>query len=444
VSGIHLALDLSFTHTEGRWANAGSWTGTEYPDPKMYQEIAQLAERGGIDMLFFGDGTGIPDTWESSFAAAVKWGISWPRQDMSPYIAAMAQVTEHIGFGLTYSSTFMHPFYTARLLNSLDHVTGGRMAFNVVGSSRLSDAANYGYEQLMPHGERYDRMEEFIDVCTKLWDSVEPGVVVANRETRQYGDPTKVHRVDHHGTHFDVRGPLNSLPSPQGRPVVVQAGSSPRGIAASASFADIIFGMGGHLPSQQKHRADLDAALQAQGRDPQTVGILWDIQVLLGATEEEAATRKQSMLDGWDLDAVGTFLSYNAGYDFSKLPEFFALSDLAEEIISTGATQNGLVQRMIVELGADARVSRKQFFDRGWEWTTGYDHMVTGTPASVADQLEENFEATGSRGGFMIGNPMSTPSSIAEVAELLAPELRRRGALAPRYPARTLRENLLS
>ena len=174
MSGMHIAYDLSFTHTEGRWAQPGSWVGQQFPDVRMYLEVARTAERAGVDMLFFGDGSGIPSTWRGSIDPAVEWGIQWPRQDMSPIIAAMSTVTESIGFGLTYSSTFMHPFYVARLLNSLDHVTGGRIAFNVVASSRGADAANYGYAQLIDHDLRYERMEEFIHVCRALWDSVAP------------------------------------------------------------------------------------------------------------------------------------------------------------------------------------------------------------------------------------------------------------------------------
>jgi alkanesulfonate monooxygenase SsuD/methylene tetrahydromethanopterin reductase-like flavin-dependent oxidoreductase (luciferase family) len=224
---MHLAFDLSWTHLEGRWRNPGSWTGRTYPDLGLLTEVAMIAERGRIDMLFFGDGTGIPSTWRGSIEEAVRWGIGWPRQDMSPYIAALAQVTKHVGFGLTYSSTFMHPFYIARLLNSLDHVTKGRIAFNVITSTRRADAANYGFDELMEHGARYDRMEEFIDVCKALWASVAPDAFVWDRETGvAVDDPSKVQPIDHAGKYFKVKGPLSCVPSPQRRPVLIQAGGS--------------------------------------------------------------------------------------------------------------------------------------------------------------------------------------------------------------------------
>ncbi|XUL91833.1 LLM class flavin-dependent oxidoreductase [Streptomyces galilaeus] len=246
MTGMHIGYDLSFTHTEGAWARQGSWIGRDFPDVRMFMELAQTAERAGVGLLFFGDGSGIPSTWRGSIAPAVEWGIQWPRHDMAPVIAAMSTVTEKVGFGLTYSSTFMHPFYVARLLNSLDHVTGGRIAFNVVASTRGADAANYGFAELMDHDLRYERMEEFVDVCRALWDSVAPDAIVRDRSTGRFADPAKVHPIDHEGRFFTVKGPLASVPGPQYHPLIVQAGNSPGALllrpaspTSSSASADI-------------------------------------------------------------------------------------------------------------------------------------------------------------------------------------------------------------
>lgn len=439
---MHVAFDLSFTHTEGRWARPGSWVGRTFPDVRLFQEIAITAERAGVDMLFFGDGSGIPDTWRGSIAPAVEWGVQWPRQDMSPFIAAMAAVTTDIGFGLTYSSTFMHPFYVARLLNSLDHVTGGRIAFNVVASSRSSDAANYGYDELLEHSARYERMEEFVDVCQRLWDSVPPEAIIMDRETGRFADPDLISAIDHHGQFFDVKGPLSSMPSPQGRPVLVQAGNSPRGIAASAKFADVVFGFGGSVAGQQRHRSALDAALVSEGRDPASVGILWATQLIVGRTRAEAEERRDAVLEFWSEEAVGAYLSHNAGFDFSRVPERFAIGELVELITAAHATPGGLVGSLVDEFGVDHELTRADFFEHGWRSATGLDHTVMGSPGEIADALEENFAATGGRGGYMFSTPLATPSGLNDIAELLVPELRRRGALAPSVSGRTLRENL--
>jgi len=439
---MHVAYDLSFTHTEGRWAREGSWVGRDFPDTRMYLELAQTAERAGVDLLFFGDGSGVPSTWRGSIAPAVEWGIQWPRHDMSPVIAAMSTVTERIGFGLTYSSTYLHPFYVARLLNSLDHVTGGRIAFNVVASTRGADAANYGHAELIDHDLRYERMEEFVAVCKALWDSVEPGAILRDRATGRFADPAKVRPIDHSGRFFTVKGPLASVPSPQVHPVLIQAGNSPRGIAASASFADLVFGFGASLSGQRRHRTLLDEALVKEGRDPAGVGILWATQVIVGRTAQEAADRRESALGFWSREAVGTFLSHNCGYDFSTLPAEFKLGELRDEIVAAQASPAGFVGGLVDELGADHALTRDEFFERGWLSATGLDHTVVGDAAAVADALEENFAATGARGGYMLSSPLGMPSGFADLSELLLPELRRRDALAPRYPGRTLRENL--
>jgi FMN-dependent oxidoreductase (nitrilotriacetate monooxygenase family) len=440
---MHLAFDLSWTHLEGRWRLPGSWTGRIYPDLSIYKEIASIAERGRIDMLFFGDGTGIPSTWRGSPDDAVKWGIGWPRQDMSPYITALSQVTKHLGFGITYSSTFMHPYYVSRLLNSLDHITGGRMAFNVVTSTRRADAANYGYDELMEHNSRYDRMEEFVQVCKALWASVEPDAFVWERETGVViPDPTKVRPINHAGNFFKVKGPLSCVPSPQGRPVLIQAGGSPRGIKASAQFADCIFAALKPRKMNIKHREELDTQLKAAGRDSSKVGILWDLILVVGETSEEAKRRKEQLLTSIPFEAAGAFISHQSGYDFSKISARFKLKDLNAEIAATNASPVGFVHQLALHLGEDAELTREEFFEHGMKAATGYNHTIAGSATEVADFLEEEFEATGSRGGFMIAHPQASPRDLLNVVDFLVPELQRRGRFRTEYTGTTLMENL--
>jgi FMN-dependent oxidoreductase (nitrilotriacetate monooxygenase family) len=440
---MHLAFDLSYTHLDGRWRVPGSWTGRLYPDVGIYEEVARIAERGAIDMIFFGDGTGIPSTWRGSEDEAVRYGIQWPRHDVSPWIPLMARATTHVGFCLTYASTFMHPFYVARLLNSLDHVTGGRVAFNVITSTRRADAANYGFDELMEHDSRYDRMEEFIDVCKALWDSVGSDAFIWDHDTGIVADPAKVHPIDHVGKFFKVRGPLNVVPSPQGRPVLIQAGSSPRGIKASAHFADHVFASSQALNLRLRHRRELDAALIAEGRDPASVGILWGVSLVVAESAPEAQARKERILDMVPRgEAVGAYLSHNAGYDFSTLPGRFTLSELNAQIAATNASPVGFVHQLANEIGAETEITRAEFFEHGLKSATAYDRTVAGTAAQVADHLEEVFEATGSRGGFMFAHPQATPRDLLSVVDFLVPELRRRGRFRRNYEGRTLRENL--
>ncbi|HEX9465405.1 MAG TPA: NtaA/DmoA family FMN-dependent monooxygenase [Alphaproteobacteria bacterium] len=440
---MHLAFDLSWTHMDGRWRVPGSWSGSVFPDLTIYKEVASIAERGCIDMIFVGDNPGVHSTWRSSTDETVRWGVGFPRQDMSPTIAVMSQHTKHVGFGLTYSSTYMHPFYVARLLNSLDHVTSGRMAFNVVASTNRAGAANYGFDELMEHNSRYERMEEFVDVCKALWASVDPDAFVWDRESGiVVGEPSKVKPINHAGEFFKVKGPLSCVPSPQTRPVLIQAGGSPRGIKASAHFADCVFGAGKPVKQKAKHRQDLDRELAAKGRDSSKVGILWDIILVIGETEEDAKRRREQILDVMPFEAVGSWISANSGFDFSKLPAKFKLNELNAEIAATQASPVGFVHKMAVEVGGDVEVTRDEFFERARLAATAYDHTICGTAAQVADQLEEEFEATGSRGGFMIAHPIATPRDLLNVVDFLIPELQRRGRFRTEYEGRTLMENL--
>ncbi len=439
---IHLAFDLSFIHMEGRWRMPGSWVGRTFPDVEMYEDIARIAERGCLDMLFSGDGTGVPSTWRGSQDEAVHWGIGWPRQDMSPLFTAMSRVTKSLGFGLTYASTFMHPYYVARLLNSLDNITNGRIAFNVITSTRRADAANYGFDELMEHGARYERLEEFIDVCWKLWDGVEPDAMVWNHATGQVAHPGKIHPINHSGAYFKVRGPLNTPPSPQGRPVILQAGGSPRGIRAAARVADHAFCEDRPLPRQVKQRADLDAALAAAGRDPAKVGIFWQTPLIVAETEREAKAHRDRLLTAIPKEAAGAYLSHNIGYDLSTLPARFSLRELNERIAATQASPVGFVHELMLRLGGTTEITREEFFEHGLHSATHYDTTVAGSAARMADLLEERFEATGSRGGFMIGHPLSMPGDLAAVVDLLVPELQRRGRFRHAYRGRTLKEHL--
>jgi len=409
----------------------------------MYEEIARIAERGKLDMLFSGDGTGIPSTWRGSPDAAVHWGISWPRQDMNPLMVAMSRVTKHVGFGLTYSTTFMHPYYLARLVNSIDHITGGRIALNLITSTRRSDAANFGFDELMEHSARYERMEEFVDVCRGLWDGVAPDTMVWDHETGQVGRPEKVTPLNHEGRFFKVRGPLNTPPSPQGRPVLVQAGGSPRGIEASAYIVDVAFGAAMALDRQVKQRKQLDVALRAINRDPERIGTVWLMPMLVAETEHEALAHRDKLLTMITKEGAGAYLSHESGYDFSKLPASFKLDDLNAEIIKTQATPVGFVARLAEKIGGQTEISRDEFFEHGMRNANQYEFTFAGTPKQAADYLEERYEALGSRGGFMLGHPASMPGDLYRIVDLLVPELQRRGRFRHDYTKSTLRETLM-
>jgi alkanesulfonate monooxygenase SsuD/methylene tetrahydromethanopterin reductase-like flavin-dependent oxidoreductase (luciferase family) len=285
-------------------------------------------------------------------------------------------------------------------------------------------------------------MEEFVDVLRALWDSAEPDTMLWDHATGRVGNPAKVHSVHHHGRFFQGSGPLNTPPSPQGRPVLIQAGGSPRGIRASAYVADHVFGADMALGLQVKQRAALDKALIDLGRDPAAVGILWQTPITVAETERQANAQRDQLLKAIPFEAVGTYLSYNVGYDFSTLPERFSLRELHKEIVADNASPVGFVYELALRLGETTEITRYEFFEHGLRFATGYDTTIAGTPAQLADRLEEVFEATGSRGGFMLGHTITLPGDLIGIVDLLVPELQRRGRFRTEYSHRTLKQNL--
>lgn len=440
---MHLAIDMSWTQVETAWRRPGSWVGRHYPDIGLFEDAARIAERGLFDLIFFGDSTGIPNTFEGSIEPAVRRGVAWPRMDMSPWITAMSRVTRHLGFGLTYASTFMHPFYTARLLNSLDHITGGRIAFNVITSQRRADAENYGFDELMEHGRRYDRMEEFITVCRALWASVEPDAFVWDAKSGVVADPGKVRPINHAGAFFKVKGPLSVPPSPQGSPVLIQAGGSARGIDVAAGFVDHVFGAGKGMKLMAQQRADLDAALRRRGRDPEAVGIIWATKVIVDEDETSALAQKEALIADVPMEAVEVWLSHNTGFDMATLPDRFSLKELNERIIAANASPIGFVGILLARHGEHTEITRAEFLLEGLKAATGYATTRAGSATQIADHLEEEFEATGSRGGFMLGHSQAdSRHHLLNIVDHLIPELQRRGRFRTAYTGRTLRENL--
>jgi alkanesulfonate monooxygenase SsuD/methylene tetrahydromethanopterin reductase-like flavin-dependent oxidoreductase (luciferase family) len=225
-------------------------------------------------------------------------------------------------------------------------------------------------------------------------------------------------------------------------PVLLQAGGSPRGILACAYVADMAFGGDMPLDLQIAQRKALDEAVVALGRDPQTMGIVWQQPCVVAETEREAVAQRERLLSAIPAEGVGVYLSHNAGYDFSTLPERFTLGELHREITASQASPVGFVRELVTRLGAQAELTRKEFFDYGRLFATSYERTIAGTASQVADRLEEVFEATGSRGGFMLGHVVSMPGDLAAIVELLVPELQRRGRFRREYKGRTLRENL--
>jgi FMN-dependent oxidoreductase (nitrilotriacetate monooxygenase family) len=434
---IHLAADISFIHTDYLWRMPGSWTGYPYySTSEFYEDIARIADHGKFDLLFFGDNASTSEDYGGNFDAVVRLGAKWPRHDMSVMIPLMARVTSGVGFGLTMSTTYHHPFHVARIFNSLDHVTRGRIAWNVVTSAYKSEAANWGFDVMMEHDDRYVKAQEHLDVCFKLWNSVEPDALVLDRDSGVFADPGKVHRLDFRGDFFNVRGPLPALPSPQQRPIIIQAGSSGPGMDLAAKYADMQFSTRRTVPSMKQHRAAIDAKLAAAGRKSRDLGILWSVRVQVAQSESEAREKERRFLDSIPPEAGLIEMSQQFGVDFSTATPGMRLSEFADRVKSQKGNL-GTFEEILKTTDPDLTVHAF-----GRDFMTRRVLVVEGTPQQIADRLEMLHHETGANGGFILGRGFHATDNIREFVDLVVPELQRRGLTKTEYQGRTLRENL--
>jgi FMN-dependent oxidoreductase (nitrilotriacetate monooxygenase family) len=434
---IHLAADISFLHTDYLWRMPGSWIGYPYyGSSEFYEDLARVAERGVMDMLFFGDTGGTSEDYGGSHEAVVRFGAKWPRHDMTPMIPLMAKAAPGVGFALTMSTTYHHPFHCARLFNALDHVTRGRIAWNAVTSAYKNEAANYGFDEMMDHDERYVRAHEFLDVAFKLWGSVEPDALVLDRERGIYADPAKVHRIDHRGRYFNVRGPLPALPSPQRRPVVIQAGLSGPGMKLAATYAELQFSTRRTIASMKQHRQALDAALAAVGRKPRDIGILWSIRVQVADSDADAVEKERRYLDAIPPEAGLVEMSAQYGVDFSTARPDMRLIDFADDVRAQKGNLGSFEELLKT---TDPSQSLQEFARR---FLVDRILVAAGTPKKIADTLEQLHFETGANGGFILGRGYSAMDNMREFVDFVVPELQRRGLAKKKYAGPTLRENL--
>ena len=252
----------------------GSWRHRDGSDdfllPGYYQHIARTLEKGKFHLAFVDDRLAMPDRYGDSIAATVEHGIRTVKLDLGPVVTAMSLATEHIGIGATYSTTYHTPFHVARLFATLDHFSGGRVAWNVVTSLNDSEALNCGEAAHLPHDLRYDRADEFMEAAFGLWDTWDEGALVLDRAEGRFADSSRVRRLEHSGEWFRSRGPLTVPRCPQGRPVIIQAGQSGRGREFAARWGELVFVIVPTLEACRVHRMTIREKAATLGRDPDT------------------------------------------------------------------------------------------------------------------------------------------------------------------------------
>ncbi|NLE79180.1 MAG: LLM class flavin-dependent oxidoreductase [Rhodococcus sp.] len=395
-------------------------------DITYYEDLARTAERGCLDAVFFADGHSVRDP---------AGGGMWFLEPITA-LSAMARATEKVGLVTTVSSTFYTPFHAARMLASLDHISGGRIGWNVVTSMFDAEARNHGLEAMPAHDERYERAAEFVEVALALWDSWDEDAIVLDRGGL-FADPNKVHRIEHRGKNFLVDGPLNVPRSPQGRPVLFQAGASEQGRALAAQCAEGIYAVAYDLPAAQAYYSDVKGRVRAAGRDPEAVTIMPGLVTYVGSTMAEARAKKAE-LDALlpveqSLRQLSMFVQQDcAEWDLdAPVPELPPLSEF------TGP--HGRYDTILRIIEKDAPTVRELL---GTLAAGGGHCTMIGTPESIADEIEDWFHGGGAD-GFNLMPPLY-PHGLNDFVDEVIPVLQKRGLFRTEYETATLRDHLTS
>lgn len=429
---IHLAGFLiagNAAHSHAIWRHPASEPG--FLTAGYYQEIARSLERGLFDLVFFADRLAMSTTYGGSIDIGARFGDQdATRLDPIPVLAAMSAVTSRIGLGATRSTTYAQPYSLARSFATLDHLSAGRAAWNVVTSVNQGEADNFGLASHLGHDERYDAADEFMELVFSLWDSWQPEALVLDRAAGIYADPDRIRRIEHAGRFFRSRGPLNIPRSPQGRPVIIQAGSSARGQDFAAHWAEIVFSIQPDLARMRRFYTDLKERAVRQGREPSAVKVLTAVMPFVAAGRAEAQAQRDAHNALIQPEVGLSTLSSHMNFDFSQLPLDAPVAELKVE------GMQGLFA-VVRQLSAEGLTLRE--VGRRYGESVMVPQLV-GSPAEIADQLEELFAAEACD-GFVV-TPAHLPRGFDAFVELVVPELQARGLFRQRYDGATLREQL--
>jgi N-acetyl-S-(2-succino)cysteine monooxygenase len=407
-------------HHVAGWRMPGAESGSENLD--LLQRIAAAAERGKFDMIFLADGLTTAKDAHPSMVA---------RLEPLSLLSALAMSTSRLGLAATASTTYGEPFHTARVFATLDHLSKGRAAWNVVTTSYARSAANFG-RQHPEHDERYAIAEEFVEICRGLWDSWEDGAFLRDQASGAYFDPDKLHVLDHKGKYFTVMGPLNTSRPPQGHPVIIQAGSSAPGQELAAKTADVVFTAQQTLEEAQAFYGELKGRMARHGRAPDTLHIMPGVFPVIGRSAREARDRL-AMLQSWtDARRALALLSERLGHDISGYPLDGPLPDLPE------SDQIKSRAKLLTDLARRENLTIRELADRVGAARGHW--MLCGTPDKIADELQRWFLARGCDGFNVM--PPYFPGALDDFVDRVVPILQERGLFRADYAGSTLREHL--
>ncbi len=430
---FHLGLFLQGSSVQA-WGEP--WTGRigeTWMQPKLFTDVAQALERACFDYILLEDSSYVGESYAGSREIYLHHAIGVPRQDPSIVATLMAAATSRIGIVPTFATFAYPPYLLARLMATLDQVSAGRAGWNMVTGSSDFAARNFGLDGLPEHDLRYEMADEYMDLVGQLWGSWEPGALVADAETGVLVDHTKVHQVDFTGRYYSSRGPLNSGPCLQGRPVIAQAGGSPRGRQFASRHADTIVASVKGIEAMRAYRTDVRARRAEQGLDPDTVKVLFLVAPLVAETAEDAHRLKLRRAErvAAQVDRKLAFLGKITNIDFAQF-------DLDAPVGSL--TTNGHQQTLDdFKRKAGNRSLREAVAAYN---SDGGSVELVGTPDGVAGQMAEAMEAVGGD-GFLFSLPDISRRTIAEIEDGLVPALQRRGLVRKAYGCEQFRDNLL-
>ncbi|MGW0037736.1 NtaA/DmoA family FMN-dependent monooxygenase [Gordonia sp. NPDC003376] len=428
----HFSLGLFSSFAAPAWqAPSDRLHGDDWWSGEFFADLAEQLEEAKMDFLFFEDTSAVSTTIGGTMDADLKFGIYSPKHDPVALLAYLSARTTNLGLIATASTTFYPPWLLARTFATIDGLSGGRVGWNIVTSADTPSGQNFGMDELPSHGERYAMADEYLEVVKKLWDSWEEGSLVRDTASNTYIDPSKVHHIDHDGTYFKVRGPLNTLRSPQGHPLLVQAGSSPRGRDFAARHAEVVFAPAdGGIEGMKAYRDDIRSRAERSGRDPDEVKVIFAAYVRFvepGRSEVIPAPTEA------ELDYLITFLS---GMFDTDLTEFDLDAPFPADLAPRGHTGMFETLQDLGRQGVPLRDALGHF--RGGAATD-----FVGTPERVGDKLIDAMDRVGGDGFMIIASNIQTPSFLCDVTHKLVPHLRSAGVIRADYNGGSLRESLL-
>lgn len=389
--------------------------------------MAQMAERGLFDMVFLADGVGVRNYDEP--AGALQRQSNNVHFEPMTLLSALAMVTRHVGLVATASTTWNEPYHVARKFASLDHISGGRAGWNVVTSHTEMEAWNFGASQIPPSETRYERAAEFVDVVRGLWDSWDGDAFLRDKERGINYDPSGLHVLNHRGRHFAVRGPLNVARTPQGQPVVVQAGASEQGRELAAATAEVVYVAAPTRGEARSYYADVKGRMARYGRRPDDLKIMPGLMAIVGRTRQEARDKHEELQSLIDPVVGLSQLAFSIG-DLSDYPLDGPVPRLPAWRQSRGQLMYDMAQR--------ENLTIRQLY---LAIAAGNGHcQVIGTPADVADHMQDWMEAEAADGFNIL--PAHVPTGLQDVVDLVVPELQRRSLYRTHYEGSSLRENL--